>query len=64
MLQQTLESDIFFDNNSNDGTKEFLEEHGYFNKDNIKYFRSNDNIGGAGGFSKAMQIVYEEWKLS
>lgn len=47
------------DNNSNDGTKELFIDNKYNNIDGIYYYSLDENIGGAGGFSKGVEIAYK-----
>lgn len=60
LLSQTykLNKIIILDNNSDDGTLEYLEEH----KENelFKIIRLEKNIGGAGGFSYGIKCAIEE----
>ena len=46
---------IIVDNNSTDGTEEFLEEKGIRNIPDIEYMKLPQNIGGAGGFYEGMK---------
>lgn len=48
---------IIVDNNSTDGTEEFLKERHYFDQRNIIYRKLPENIGGAGGFYEGMKIA-------
>lgn len=53
---------LVFDNSSNDGTHQYLLNNGYkdFEKNIIQkhlFFRSKENLGGAGGFSKAVSLI-------
>lgn len=51
--------DIFvIDNNSNDGTKEYISE--FINDEKIRYINTGKNLGGAGGFSYGMKLVLKE----
>lgn len=60
VLKQSYPVDILiFDNNSNDGTYDYLKAQGFVESEKIHYYRSEKNIGGAGGFSKGLQIAYE-----
>ena len=43
------------DNNSTDGTDEFLQSLGYFQNEMIDYMKLTENIGGAGGFYEGMK---------
>ena len=65
-----INSVLIVDNHSNDGTDDFLYKNGYINekvenklltnkkdKINYLYFRTKDNLGGAGGFNQAFKIV-------
>ena len=61
MLNQTYETDILiFDNHSSENTKEYLESNGIIFGDKILYYYNDENIGGAGGFSKAMELAYDK----
>lgn len=60
IMGQTYLTDILiFDNHSTDGTKEFLREKGVLDCDNIHYYESETNIGGAGGFSRGLRLAYD-----
>lgn len=67
LLNQSMkEFDIFIiDNNSNDGTKEYINN--YINDGLITYFNTNANLGGAGGFNyglkEAMKLPYDYFWL-
>lgn len=51
LRKQTIKTDILlFDNASNDGTSTWAS-----NQEDIIYIRSNDNLGGAAGFSKGIK---------
>src|SRR5699024_12562077 len=58
---EKIESILIFDNDSTDGTKEYLEDIGYKNftdrekEDKRLYYKNDLNIGGAGGFSKVIR---------
>ena len=61
LLNQTYKNhDIYIiDNASTDGTKEVVEK--YLNKnENIKYFNTGSNLGGAGGFTYGIKQVMTE----
>ena len=45
---------LLIDNDSNDGTKEYVEE---LNNERIKYFNTGKNLGGAGGFSYGLNVA-------
>lgn len=51
---------IIIDNNSSDGTEEFLLENKILNNDLIKYYKLKENIGGAGGFYEGIKKSLEE----
>ncbi len=60
LKNQTIDSDIIIiDNGSTDGTENFIAEL----KENIQYFNTGSNLGGAGGFNfginKAIELGYE-----
>lgn len=59
ILHQTIpvESLIIIDNNSTDGTGEFLQENNYMSMPNIKYVKLSENTGGAGGFYEGMKVA-------
>ena len=64
-VQQCLAQDgeptvLIFDNHSNDGTKEYLNEQGILSNERVRYFFAKKNLGGAGGFSRGMQLAYEQ----
>jgi rhamnopyranosyl-N-acetylglucosaminyl-diphospho-decaprenol beta-1,3/1,4-galactofuranosyltransferase len=55
---------IVIDNDSADGTPEFLQEKGYLDNPCIEYVRLAENTGGAGGFHEGVKRAYEmgyEW---
>lgn len=52
-----VEKLILIDNNSTDGTKDFLQEKGYLENPVISYRKLPENIGGAGGFYEGMKIA-------
>lgn len=62
ILEQTKDINkiLIIDNNSTDGTKEFLLSKGYLSNKIINYIKLDENIGGAGGFNRGMKIAYEE----
>ena len=61
LLEQTYPLDKIYiiDNASTDDTEEYCKEAAVENE-KIIYRRLNENIGGAGGFSKGIQYAYEE----
>lgn len=48
---------VVINNNSTDGTDKYLES---ITDDRLIYRNLKENIGGAGGFSKGLEIAYEE----
>lgn len=48
---------IIVDNFSSDGTESYLKENGYLDNSIIDYRRFHENTGGAGGFSRGLQIA-------
>lgn len=59
LLKQTVRLDILiFDNNSSDGTEEWIKEVQKKN-DNILYYKNAINLGGAGGFCNGLKRAYE-----
>lgn len=60
VLKQSIFTDIIIiDNNSSDGTSELVNEEYYNEKERIYFYRLEDNVGGAGGFSKGVDIAYK-----
>jgi len=59
LLEQTnhIGKIVIVDNASTDGTKEVLEAGGYLQKPSVDYHFLPENIGGAGGFNKGMQLA-------
>lgn len=58
ILQTENQLDIFiFDNFSQDGTDILLQESGLLQRQEITYYKNEQNIGGAGGFGKALEMV-------
>lgn len=67
-LKQTITIDkiVIVDNCSTDGTYDYLDEKGYLSKDNFIYLKTEENIGGAGGFYTGIKYAYElgaDWIL-
>lgn len=60
--RQTKQIDRVYiiDNCSTDGTKDFLEEKGFLGQSNIIYLKTDDNIGGAGGFYTGLRKAFED----
>lgn len=50
---------ILIDNNSTDGTEEFLKEKNILSNKNVLYVKLNKNIGGAGGFYEGIKKAIE-----
>jgi GT2 family glycosyltransferase len=48
------------DNASTDGTPEALRERGLLDRPDVEYVRMERNLGGAGGFAKAVEVAREE----
>lgn len=62
ILNQTTppEKIIIIDNASTDGTQSLVKEKLYEHRQNIKYVQLTENLGGAGGFSKGIELAIEE----
>lgn len=62
LLRQTfsLEKIIIIDNNSSDGTENFIKKNEYVENKKIKYIRLNKNTGGSGGFHHGLRIALSE----
>lgn len=57
--QEYKDFDIFvIDNASTDGTKEYIEE--FLKLENVSYFNTGKNLGGAGGFNYGIRKVAEQ----
>ncbi len=54
---QEMDSVIVVNNNSDDGTKEYLDN---LKDKRVKPYHSDTNLGGAGGFHKALSIATKE----
>ena len=55
---------VVIDNASTDGTPELLRERGLLDRPDLDYVRLDQNLGGSGGFAKAVETVREgdcEW---
>lgn len=65
LSQKLIPNRLFIiDNCSTDGTYECLDELGFIQDERISYCKMPDNLGGAGGFSKGVEIAHEsgaEW---
>ena len=48
---------LIIDNASTDGTREFIGD--YIDREDIQYFNTGSNLGGAGGFSIGMKMATE-----
>lgn len=61
LLKQTLTIDRIFiiDNCSTDGTYDFLREKGWLYMEQFVYFKTDSNMGGAGGFYTGTKAAYE-----
>lgn len=61
VLGQSVDLDILiFDNHSTDGTYDFLVNKGILPAGNIIYHYSDQNLGGAGGFSNGLRMAFEK----
>ena len=54
-----LDKVYIIDNASTDGTKEYIKEFIWKNKQ-IEYIRLNENLGGSGGFYNGLKKAYED----
>ena len=61
MLGQSRMPDHVFiiDNASTDDTPEVLSATGILGREDVTYFRTETNLGGAGGFHQGMKLAYE-----
>ncbi len=59
MLNQSMPVDTCFvvNNNSNDGTREYLDS---IDDDRVRAYHEETNLGGAGGFSRALTLASRE----
>ena len=55
-----LERIVLVDNASSDGTPELLAERGLLDEPRIRYERLPENLGGAGGFARAVELARDE----
>ena len=62
ILKQTYKVNRIFliDNNSTDGTYEYLKENKILDEECVVYKKLEKNIGGAGGFFEGMKMAREE----
>ncbi|MCD7883708.1 MAG: glycosyltransferase family 2 protein [Lachnospiraceae bacterium] len=51
---------LVFNNNSTDGTEKLFEPGSKYHNEMIEVINSEKNLGGAGGFSKGMQLASEQ----
>lgn len=59
LLQTRVPDILIFDNYSSDGTKDYLIQKKILQKSNVRYFKADRNMGGAGGFSVGTQMAFE-----
>ncbi|EQM53108.1 glycosyl transferase family 2 [Lactiplantibacillus plantarum EGD-AQ4] len=61
LLNQTQKPSkiIVVDNNSTDGTEDFLSQLGLLNNDLVRYVKLPENIGGSGGFNVGVKVALE-----
>lgn len=61
ILEQTIPVSVIFliDNASSDGTEKRLKDEGFIAHPRIRYIRQAENIGGAGGFRRGMELALE-----
>lgn len=50
---------ILVDNNSNDGTQEYLKEKGFLDNPSLDYIKLPENLGGSGGFYEGIKRALE-----
>lgn len=62
LLQQSVKPNkiIIVDNGSSDGTEDALRDSGILNNSLVNYNKLSKNLGGAGGFSKGIELALEE----
>lgn len=62
LLKQTIAIDKIYviDNCSTDGTYDDLARTGWLDGELFRYIRTDENIGGAGGFYTGMKLAYDE----
>jgi len=54
---------ILIDNHSTDGTQQLLKEQGLLDREQVDYRYLEENVGGAGGFARGMQIAQADASL-
>ncbi len=60
LAQDALPDVLVFDNQSTDGTKEYLAKNGLLDNDRVIYYLSDKNGGGSYGFSNGLRLCVEK----
>jgi len=60
IIKQSYRIDQLYiiDNHSTDGTRDYIEAHGLFQRDWMTYVFLEENVGGAGGFYEGLKVAH------